>query len=154
MASEGWCKNPYIKNSKLAELYLSVLRRGWRIPVRMVECIVNSQIACKIPQRLFIPHPIGIVTGTCCELGEDVVILQQVTLGGRYPYYCPSRNPEKMDPVIKQGVYIGPGAKVLGHVTVGEWSIIGANAVITADIPPYSIVVGHNRILDRKTSDL
>ncbi len=154
MGKQAWSKNPYLRNGKLADLYLFWLRRGWRIPVRIVEMMVGSQIACPIPERLFLPHPFGIVTGTCCVIENDVVLLQQVTLGGRFPYYDPSRDPEKMDPILKQGVYVGPGAKILGHVTIGEWSIVGANAVITIDVPQHSIVVGHNRILEQKSTGL
>jgi len=153
MAHQAWSKNPYIRNTKLAEFYLFWLRKGWRIPIRLAELLVNSQIACPIPERLYLPHPFGIVTGTCCKLGNDVVLLQQVTLGGRFPYYDAARDPEKMDPILEEGVYVGPGAKILGNVTIGKWSIVGANAVITADVPPYSIVVGHNRILPKKTTD-
>jgi len=84
-----------------------------------------------------------------------VVILQNVTLGGSKPYHRPERtDPTKVDPTLKDGVFVGPGAKILGNITIGEWSIIGANAVITIDIPPYSIVVGHNIILEKKTTDL
>jgi serine acetyltransferase len=106
MVKQAWSKNPYIRNGKLAELYLFWLRKGWRVPVRIVEMIVNCQIACQIPEWLFIPHPSGIVTGTCCQIANDVVLLQQVTLGGRYPYYCATRDPEKMDPILKEGVYV------------------------------------------------
>src|SRR6187549_4078765 len=123
MSKQAWSKNPYRRDGKLADCYIFWLRRGWRIPTRIIEMMVGSQIACPIPDRIFLPHPFGIVTGTCCELGNDVVLLQQVTLGGRFPYYNASRDPERMDPILRDGVYVGPGAKILGHVTVGEWSI-------------------------------
>jgi serine O-acetyltransferase len=59
-----------------------------------------------------------------------------------------------MDPILKEGVYVGPGAKILGHITIGEWSVIGANAVVTSDVPPFSIAVGNNRILEKKTTEI
>lgn len=101
------------------------------------------------------PHPIGIVVDTCCKLGNDVVLLQQVTLGGINPYHKPERvDPSKVDPTLEEGVFVGAGAKILGNVRIGAWSIIGANAVITVDVPPYSIAVGHNKILKKKTTEL
>jgi serine O-acetyltransferase len=61
---------------------------------------------------------------------------------------------DRVHPIVEEGAYIGPGAKILGNVTIGAWSLIGANAVVTQDVPPYGIVVGHNRILDKKTTEL
>ena len=57
-------------------------------------------------------------------------------------------------PVLREGVYVGPGARILGHVIVGEWSVIGANAVVTIDVSPYSVVVGHNKVLDKKSTEI
>jgi serine O-acetyltransferase len=94
------------------------------------------------------------VADTDCVIGNDVVLLQQVTLGVVGPYYHSEIDPTKVDPILKDGVYVSPGAKILGHITIGEWSVIGANAVVTTDVPPYSIVVGYNRILERKSSEL
>jgi serine O-acetyltransferase len=101
---------------------------------------------------LFIPHPNGIVTGGEVQLENDVVLLQQVTLGCRSAYAGNSKNDG--DPTLKEGVYVGPGAKILGRITVGEWSIVGANAVITENVPAYSIVVGHNKLLPTTTKEL
>ena len=58
------------------------------------------------------------------------------------------------DPILKEGVYVGPGAKILGRITIGEWSIIGANAVVTESVPAYSVVVGHNKVLRMKSTEL
>jgi serine O-acetyltransferase len=116
--------------------------------------ILNCQINCPIPARLFLPHATGVIVDTCCELGNDVVLLQQVTLGGRDPYHRADRNPDRVDPILRDGVYVGPGARILGPVTIGEWALIGANAVVTIDVPAYSIVVGHNKILSKKTTEL
>ena len=110
------------------------------------------EIRCGVPERLFIPHPNGIVTGGEVQLENDVVLLQQVTLGCRSAYARVDENDG--DPTLKEGVYVGPGAKILGRITVGEWSIVGANAVITENIPAYSIVVGHNKLLATTTREL
>ena len=74
------------------------------------------------------------------EIGEDVVIGHQVTIG--------NRNGLVAVPRIGDRVYIGAGAKILGGVTIGDDVIIGANAVITKDVPTARIAVGANRILD------
>lgn len=154
MATRSWIKNPYIRNGRPARLYLWTIRHGLRAASKAVGMVLNCQINCPVPERLFLPHPLGIVADTCCTIGNDVVLLQQVTLGGRNPYHRDDHDPDKVDPVLEDGVYVGPGARVLGGITVGKWSIIGANAVVTSDIPPYSIVVGHNKILAKKTTEL
>ena len=79
--------------------------------------------------------------GSRVRLGEGVVIGQQVTLGGRDMHI------EHM-PDIQDGVYLGAGCKVLGQVVVGRGATIGANAVVTKDVPPGAVVVGANRILE------
>lgn len=145
-------KNPYLRNSKITDLYLFCRRKQFRLPAKMLGLIMGCEIGCKIPDRLFIPHPIGIVVDTDCVLGNDVVLLQQVTLGVQYPYGRLAN--ELRDPVLEDGVYVGPGAKILGYVTIGKWSIIGANAVISIDVPAYSIAVGHNKILKMSSLEL
>lgn len=114
--------------------------------------LLSCEIRCEVPERLFIPHPNGIVTGGAVELGNDVVLLQQVTLGCRSAYAGVTE--DDGDPRLGEGVYIGPGARILGPITIGEWSIIGANAVVTASVPAYSIVVGYNKVLELTTRDI
>jgi serine O-acetyltransferase len=152
MASVAYSKNPYLRNSQVTELWLFLLRRGWSKAANLLGLCLGSQIACKIPSRLFLPHPFGIVVSAESVLSEDVVLLQQVTLGARYPYGKIGQ--KRSEPVLHRGVYAGPGARILGEVSVGEYSIIGANAVLTESVPPYSIVVGHNKILQMKSTEL
>ncbi len=128
------------------------MRREWSKPANLLGYILGSQIACKIPARLFLPHPFGIVVSSESVLFDDVVLLQQVTLGARYPYGKIGQ--KRREPELRQGVYVGPGARILGAVTVGDYSVIGANAVVTEDVPPYSIIVGHNKILKMKSTEL
>jgi len=149
---ETYPKNHCIKNGKLAALYLHCLRRGWRRIGKAIGLMLGCQIACAVPKRLFIPHPLGIVTGEQAQLADDVVLLQQVTLGCKSPYAGVMK--DDGDPILKEGVYVGPGAKILGRITIGEWSIIGANAVVTESVPAYSIVVGHNKVLRMKSTEL
>ncbi|MDR3458982.1 MAG: serine acetyltransferase [Verrucomicrobiae bacterium] len=149
MAQKAYPKNDSIRNGGLVALYLFCLRKKWRRLARILGLVLACEIRCDVPERLFIPHPSGIVTGTRVQISNDVVLLQQVTLGCRSAYQ--GGVPDDGDPTIEEGVYVGPGAKILGRVTIGAWSIIGANAVVTASVPPHSIVVGHNKILPQTT---
>ena len=62
-------------------LYLAWQRRGWRAPAKMLGLLLGCEVNCKLPNRLFMPHPQGVVVDGNCRLGENVVLLQQVTLG-------------------------------------------------------------------------
>ncbi len=146
--------NKRFRNGKLVGSYLFCLRHNWRIPGKCLGLLLGCQIACRVPERLFIPHAFGIVVGPNSRIYNNVVLLQEVTLGVAGPYGQSHVRQGDTEPVLMEGVYVGPGAKILGHITVGEWSVIGANAVVTINVPPYSIVVGHNRILDKKSTDL
>ncbi|HKD68070.1 MAG TPA: serine O-acetyltransferase EpsC [Candidatus Binataceae bacterium] len=89
-----------------------------------------------IGRRLFIDHGMGVVVGETCEIGEDVLIYQGVTLGGT------SLKKEKRHPTIQDHVMISAGASVIGPVTIGHGSRIGAGAVVVSSAPPYSTIVG------------
>ncbi len=89
-----------------------------------------------IGRRFFIDHGMGVVIGETAEIGDDVMLYHGVTLGGR------QREGGKRHPTLGDGVAVGAGAKVLGPITVGAGSVIGANAVVTRDAPPHSILVG------------
>jgi serine acetyltransferase len=153
MPSDHYPRNKAIRNGRLTSLYLYFLRRRLELPGKILGHFLNCDIPCRIPERLFLPHPVGIVIATGAVLGNDTVLLQQVTLGCRNPYTSNCGKADG-DPILEQGVYVGPGAKVLGPVRIGAWSVIGANAVITIDVPPGSIAVGYNRILDHKTDEM
>ncbi len=89
-----------------------------------------------IGQGFFIDHGMGVVIGETSEIGADVTIYHGVTLGGI------NTNKRKRHPTIGDRVVIGAGAKVLGAITIGEDSRIGANAVVVKSVPPNSVVVG------------
>ncbi|MCR2764724.1 serine O-acetyltransferase [Microbacterium sp. zg.B48] len=89
-----------------------------------------------IGRRFFIDHGMGVVIGETAELGDDVMLYHGVTLGGR------QREGGKRHPTLGDGVAVGAGAKVLGPITIGAGSVVGANAVVTKDAPPDSILVG------------
>ena len=97
----------------------------------------------KIGKNLFIDHGMGVVIGETSEIGENVTIYHMVTLGG----IAPSINSNgqrnvKRHPTIEDDVVIGSGAQVLGPVRVGRCAKIGANAVITKDVPEKAVMVG------------
>ena len=90
----------------------------------------------KIGRRCFIDHGMGVVIGETSEIGNDVTIYQGVTLGGT------STEPIKRHPTIEDSVTIFSGAAVLGPVTVGRHSRVGAGSVLVTSVPPHSTVVG------------
>lgn len=90
----------------------------------------------KIGRRVFIDHGMGVVIGETAEIGADVTLYHGVTLGGT------SLNKGKRHPTLHDRVVVGAGAKVLGPITVGEGSRIGANAVVVRDVPADVVVVG------------
>lgn len=89
-----------------------------------------------IGRRFFIDHGMGVVIGETAEIGDDVLMYHQVTLGGR------SRGRFKRHPTIGNGVLLGAGAKVIGPITIGDGSKIGANALVVKEVPPNSVVTG------------
>jgi serine O-acetyltransferase len=90
----------------------------------------------KIGRRFFIDHGMGVVIGETCEIGDNVTVYQGVTLGGT------GKEKGKRHPTVKDNALIATGAKVLGSITIGENSKIGAGAVVLHDVPPNSTVVG------------
>jgi serine O-acetyltransferase len=97
---------------------------------------VEIHPAAVIGSGLFIDHASGVVIGETARVGDDVTIYQGVTLGGT------SLDPVKRHPTIGDRVTIGAGAKILGPITVGDDSRVGANAVVVKSVPPNSVVVG------------
>ena len=92
--------------------------------------------AARIEGGVFIDHGAGVVIGETAEVETGVVIYQGVTLGGS------GKEEGKRHPTIKKGTVIGAGAKILGGFTVGEYSKIGAGAVVLKEVPPHATVVG------------
>ncbi len=117
-------------------------QRGWRLAARAVSQIsraltgIEIHPGATIGRRFFIDHGMGVVIGETAEIGDDVMLYHGVTLGGT------SLNPGKRHPTLGNGVIVGAGAKVLGAITVGAGSRIGANAVVVADVAPGVAVVG------------
>ena len=97
----------------------------------------------KIGKNLFIDHGMGVVIGETSEIGNNVTIYHMVTLGGISPSInSNSQRKVKRHPTLKDNVVVGSGAQILGPITIGENSKIGANAVVTKDVEPNAIMVG------------
>ncbi len=129
-----------IANYRIAhKLYMKGWRRVARFIMGINQIITNIDIhpACKIGRRVFIDHGFGVVIGETAEVGDDVLIYQQVTLGG-----VSLEKGAKRHPTLKNGVVVGGGAKVLGDITIGENSKIGANSVVIKDVPDESTAIG------------
>lgn len=98
----------------------------------------------EIGKGLFIDHGMGVVIGETTIIGDNVNLFQGVTLGGT------GKERGKRHPTIGNSVTIGAGAKVLGNITIGDYSYIGANAVVLKDVPPECTVVGVPGIIVRR----
>lgn len=90
----------------------------------------------KIGRRLFVDHGMGVVIGETAELGDDILLYQGVTLGGT------GNECGKRHPTIGNGVVVGAGAKILGNITIGDRSKVGAGSVVVHSVPADSTVVG------------
>lgn len=117
-------------------------QRNVRIPARLISSFarvmtgVDIHPAAQIGHQVFIDHATGVVIGQTTEVGDDVVIFHGVTLGGV------SMSPGKRHPTVGHHVMIGAGAKALGPITIGDNSKVGANAVVTRDVPECSVALG------------
>jgi len=89
-----------------------------------------------IGRRCFIDHGMGVVIGETTEIGDDVLLYQGVTLGGT------GKEKGKRHPTIGNNVVIGTGAKILGNITIGDHTKIGAGSVVIRSVPDHSTVVG------------
>ena len=97
----------------------------------------------KIGKNLFIDHGMGVVIGETSEIGDNVTIYHMVTLGGISPSInSDSQRQIKRHPTLMNNVVIGSGAQLLGPVIVGENAKVGANAVVTKDVPNNAVMIG------------
>src|ERR1700739_1928270 len=115
---------------------------GLRLPARILSQVarlftgVDIHPGATLGRRLFIDHATGVVIGETAIVGDDVTLYQGVTPGGT------GKEHGKRHPTICDGVFIGNNANVLGNITVGENSRVGAGSVVLSDVPPNSTVVG------------
>jgi serine O-acetyltransferase len=113
-----------------------------RLPARMLSQVarfytgVDIHPGATLGRRLFIDHATGVVIGETAIVGNDVTMYQGVTLGGT------GKGHGKRHPTVCDNVFIGNNANVLGNITIGENSRVGAGSVVLSDVPPDSTVVG------------
>jgi len=119
-------------------LWTHNLKLAGRMVSQLTRSLTGIEIhpGATIGPGFFIDHGMGVVIGETAEIGRDVTLYHGVTLGGV------SLHKGKRHPTIGDHVVVGAGAKVLGAITVGQESRIGANAVVVHDVPPESVVVG------------
>ncbi|MCI0475144.1 MAG: serine O-acetyltransferase, partial [Anaerolineales bacterium] len=127
----------WTRGFELLARWISQLARG----VTGIEIHPGAQIG----SGFFIDHGMGVVIGETAEIGANVTLYHGVTLGGT------SLNKGKRHPTLEDNVVVGAGAKVLGAITIGAHSRIGANAVVVRSVPANSVVVGvPGQIVKRK----
>tara|TARA_B100000965_G_C19477440_1_gene706920 strand:- start:143 stop:718 length:576 start_codon:yes stop_codon:yes gene_type:complete len=99
--------------------------------------------AAKIGKNLFIDHGMGVVIGETSEIGDNVTIYHNATLGGISPSINSNEQRHvKRHPTLKDNVVVGSGAQVLGPIEVGKNAKIGSNAVVTKDVPENAVMIG------------
>jgi len=110
-----------------------------RLVAALARTLTGIEIhpAARIGAGLFIDHGMGVVIGETAQIGDDVTIYQGATLGGT------GFVTGKRHPTVQDNVTIGSGAKLLGPITIGHGSKIGANTVVIHDVPPNCTVVGN-----------
>jgi len=116
--------------------------RRWTTAARFVSHVgrfvtgIEIHPGARLGAGLFIDHGMGVVIGETAEVGENVTLLQGVTLGGT------SLKKEKRHPTLGNNVVVGAGAKIIGAFMIGDGSRIGAGSVVVREVPPNSVVVG------------
>ncbi len=136
------CAYPGFHARQLHRLAHTLYR--WRVPFfpRLVSHIsrfltgIEIHPGAKIGEGLFIDHGMGVVIGETAEIGNNVTLYQEVTLGGT------SHLRIKRHPTIEDDVVVGVGAKVIGNITIGTGSKIGAGTVVICSVPPHATIVG------------
>lgn len=113
----------------LTSVYYWILQK----PKILFACDIKT----KLPKSTIMTHPVGIVIGANVELGENILIRQNVTLGRRGGDHI-----SDSQPILHDNVRLGAGAVILGNVTVGKNAVVGANSVVLDDVPSNSVVVG------------
>ena len=117
-------------------------RKNLRVPARFLSQVtrfwtgIEIHPGARLGHRLIIDHGMGVVIGETAIVGDDVTLYQGVTLGGT------GKDKGKRHPTLRDGVFVGNNANVLGNITIGENSRVGAGSVVLRDVPPDSTVVG------------
>lgn len=124
-------------------------KRGWRVLARWVSQVgrfmtgIEIHPGAEIGKRFFVDHGMGVVIGETAVIGDHVTLYHGVTLGGVSPSVdSDSQREQKRHPTLGDNVIVGSGAQVLGPINVGHGVRVGANAVVTKDVPCCVTVVG------------
>ena len=113
----------------------------WKIRLKLIARFLTGieiHPGATIGKRFFIDHGMGVVIGETTIIGDDCTLYQGVTLGG----VGTGEHKVKRHPTLKNNVMVSAGAKVIGDVTIGDNSIIGASSVVLKDVPPNCTVIG------------
>ena len=123
--------------------------KGWRTLAVFISYLarivtgIEIHPGAKIGRRFFVDHGTGVVIGETSDIGDDVTLYQGVTLGGVAPSVdSDAQRDQKRHPTLGDKVIVGSGAQVLGPIEVGCGARVGANAVVTKDVPECATVVG------------
>jgi len=117
----------------------------WLAQINRFFTGIEIHPGARIGEGVFIDHGMGVVIGETAEIGKNVTLYHGVTLGGV------SLKKGKRHPTLEDGVVVGAGAQILGGITLGECSRVGANAVVVESVPRDSVVVGvPGRVVEHK----
>lgn len=155
-AARGDLENAVVYSGLHAIWSYRLAHRLWARPALRGVARVLSQLTrfltgieihpgATIGRRFFIDHGMGVVIGETAEIGDDVMLYHGVTLGGR------SLEHGKRHPTLGDRVTVGAGAKILGPLVIGDDSAVGANAVVTHDVPADSIATGIPAVVRART---
>src|ERR1700722_3879874 len=139
---EIWLCYPGFHALLLHRVAYRLYRGGWftlgRLTSQFSRATTGIEIhpGATIGRRCFIDHGMGVVIGETAEIGDDALLYQGVTLGGT------GKEKGKRHPTIGNNVVIGTGAKILGNITIGDHTKIGAGSVVIRSVPEHSTVVG------------
>ncbi len=124
-------------------------RHQWRVSARLISQVsrfftgIEVHPGARIGKRFFVDHGMGVVVGETAIIGDDVTLYHDVTLGGVSPAVdSDSQRSQKRHPTLEDGVIVGSGAQILGPITVGKNARVGANSVVTKNVPDGATVVG------------
>lgn len=125
----------YQRYRRTSGLIALLMRKLVRIKFEVLTKITGADIGieAKLGHNLKLPHPVGVVIHRDTVIGDDCMVMQQVTIGSLAEHGVPK---------IGSRVYIGAGAKVLGAIVIGDDARVGANAVVLVDVPPGATAVG------------
>lgn len=140
---------PYLHAIWLHRLAHSLYMRGVPVVPRWISQVarvvtggIEIHPGARIGRRFFIDHGTGVVIGETAEIGDNVMLYHQVTLGSTGWWKDMQSGRIKRHPTVEDNVIIGCGASILGPITIGEGSKIGAMALVVNDVPSHAVVMG------------